>query len=134
MGKIIVALLFALILPAASFANDTMREGYWEITTSMVIPGMPMEMPATKIKHCYTKEDLKDQKSVITSDKNCTVTDVKQSGNKITWKMKCTGENAGTFIGETVYKGDAYDSAMTVQTQGQTMDMKVKGTRLGSCP
>ena len=135
MKKTVIVVLFALVLPAASFAADTMRDGYWELISTMDMPGMPMKMPPTAIKHCYTKEDMKDQKKTITTDKNCTVTDLKQSGNKVTWKMKCTGKNAGDFTGETVYKGgDAYDSTMKMQTQGRTMNMKVKAKRLGNCP
>jgi hypothetical protein len=134
MKKIVIAILFALALPATNFAADTMRDGYWELTSTMEMPGMPMKMAPTTIKHCYTKEDVKDQKKTISTDKNCTVTDLKQSGNKVTWKMKCTGKNAGVFSGETVYKGDAYDSTMKMESQGQTMNMKVKANRLGDCP
>lgn len=134
MKKFIVAIMFALAVPAAGFAADIMRDGYWEIISTMEMPGMPMKMAPTKIKHCYSKEDVKDQKKTISTDKNCTVTDLKQSGNKVTWKMKCTGQNAGTFSGETVYKVDAYDSTMKMQTQGHTMNMKVKAKRLGNCP
>jgi hypothetical protein len=126
--------MFTLALPATIFAADSMRDGYWELVTTMEMPGMPMKMAPTKIKHCYTKEDVKDQKKTISTDKNCTVTDLKQSGNKVTWSMKCTGKNAGVFSGETVYKGDAYDSTMKMQTQGQTMNMKVNAKRLGVCP
>jgi hypothetical protein len=134
MKKIVITVLFALALPATSFAADTMRDGYWELTSTMEMPGMPMTMPPTTIKHCYTKEDVKDQKKTITTDKNCTVTDLKQSGNKVTWKMKCTGKNAGDFSGETVYTRDAYDSTMKMESQGRTMTMKVKAKRLGNCP
>ena len=134
MKKITIIILTTLVLPATIFAADTMREGYWELITTMEMPGMPMKMEPTRMKHCYTKEDVKDQKKTITTDKNCTVTDLKQSGNKVTWKMKCTGQNAGVFSGETVYKGDAYDSNMKMETQGQTMKMHVKAKRLGNCP
>src|ERR1035437_1685939 len=134
MKKIVIVILSALLLPNISFATDTMREGYWELITTMEMPGMPMKMAPTKMKHCYTKEDVKDQKKSISTDKNCTVTDLKQSGNKVTWKMKCTGQNAGVFSGETIFKGDAYDSTMKMQTQGQTMNMKVNAKRLGNCP
>jgi hypothetical protein len=134
MKKSIIVILSALVLSSTSFAADTMREGYWELITVMDMPGMPVKMAPTKVKHCYTKEDVKDQKKTISTDKNCTVTDLKQTGNKVTWKMKCTGKNAGTFSGETVYKGDAYDSTMKMQSQGQTMNMKVTAKRLGACP
>ena len=134
MKKIAIAVLSTLVLPATIFAAETMREGYWELITTTEMPGMPMEIPPTKIKHCYTKEDVKDQRKTISTDKNCTITDFKQSGNKISWKMKCTGENSGVFSGETIFKTDAYDSTMKMQTQGQTMNMKVKAKRLGNCP
>jgi hypothetical protein len=134
MRKIALVILFALVLPAACFAADTMRAGYWELVTTMDMPGMPVKIPPTKIKHCYSKEDVKDQKKTITTDKNCTVTDLKQSGNKVTWQMKCTGKNAGTFSGETIFKGDAYDSNMKMQSQGQSMSMKVNAKRIGECP
>jgi len=134
MKRIVLAVLSTLTLPVASFAADSMREGQWELITTMEIPGMPMEMPPTRIKHCYSKEDVKDQKKTITTDKNCTVTDLKQSGNKVTWKMKCTGQNPGVFSGETVFKTDAYDSTMKMQTEGHSMNMKIKAKRLGNCP
>ena len=134
MKKVVIVILFALALPVTSFAADMMRDGYWELISTMEMPGMPMKMAPTTIKHRYTREDVKDQKKTISTDKNCTVTDLKQSGNKVTWKMKCTGQNAGDFSGETVYKRDAYDSTMKMQTQGQTMNMKIKAKRLGDCP
>jgi len=134
MKKMVTVILFALVFPGISISADTMHDGYWEMTTTMEMPGMPMQMPPTTSQHCYTKEDVKDPKRTISTDKNCTITEFKQSGNKIAWKMKCTGEKAGDFSGETVYKGDAYDSTMKMQTQGHTMNMKVKAKRLGNCP
>jgi hypothetical protein len=134
MKNIAIAILSTLALSSTSFAADTMRDGQWELVTTMEMPGMPMQIPPTKVKHCYTKEDVKDQKKTISTDKNCTVTDIKQSGNKVTWKMKCTGQNAGDFSGETVYKRDAYDSTMKMVTQGATMNMKINAKRLGNCP
>ena len=134
MKRIVIAILSTLVLPTAGFAGETMREGFWELVTTMEIPGMPMKMAPTKMTHCYSKEDVKDRKKAITTDKNCTVTDMKVSGDKITWKMVCTGKRAGVFSGETVYRGDAYDSTMKMQTQGQTMNMNVKAKRLGDCP
>jgi len=134
MKQIVIAILSVFALSVTCFAADTMRDGYWELITTMEMPGMPMAMPPTTIKHCYTKEDVKDQKKTITTDKNCTVTDLKQAGNKVTWKMKCTGKNGGVFSGETIYKTDAYDSTMQMESQGQAMNMKVKAKRLGACP
>jgi hypothetical protein len=132
-----LAVVLSVLLPAAVFAAEGIRPGMWEITTTMDMPGMPMKMPPTTIRHCYTAEEVKDQKKVISSDKDCTVTDVKSSGNKVTWKMKCTGQNPGTFSGETVFSGDSYVSTMKMESQGgagTSVNMKVQGKRVGNCP
>lgn len=135
--KHVLAVLVLVSLPSAIPAADGIREGLWEITSKMEMPGMPMAMPSTTVRHCYTKEDVKDQKKVINRDKNCTVTDLKSSGNKVSWKMTCTGKNAGKFSGETVFTGDSYDSVMNMQSdagKGRSMTMKAKGKRVGNCP
>ncbi|MDD2335457.1 MAG: DUF3617 family protein [Geobacteraceae bacterium] len=133
MKKSIIAVLVLLLVPAVSFAAKTMQEGLWEITTQMEMPGMPMKMSPTVMQHCYTKSDVSDQKKIISSDKNCSVTDLKTSANKVTWKMKCTGENAATMTGSTVFGTDSYTSVMQMNSHGQNMTMKVKGKRLGNC-
>ena len=135
--KLVFAIAALVSLPTAVLAGNGIRPGMWEVTSKMEMPGMPMAMPATTVKHCYTKEDVKDQKKVISRDKNCTMTDFKASGNKVNWKMKCTGKGAGTFSGETVFSGDSYDSVMKMQAdaaKGHQMTMKVKGKRVGNCP
>ena len=133
MRKAIFTALALLLVPAVTLAADTIREGLWEVTTQMEMPGMPMKMPATVMKHCYTKNDVSDQKKIISRDKNCVVTDLKTSSNKVSWKMKCTGENAATMTGETVFGNDSYTSVMKMNSHGQKMTMKVKGKRLGTC-
>ena len=120
-------------LPVAH-AADMMKDGLWEITSQTEMPGMPVKIPPSTIKHCYSKDDVKDQKKVIAREKNCTITDYKMVGNKVTWAMKCTGQNAGTFSGETVFGIDSYNSTMKMKSQGQNMTMKVKGKRVGNCP
>jgi len=135
--KHILTVFVLVSLPTTILAVDGMRDGMWEITSKMEMPGMPMEMPPTTVKHCYTKEEVKDQKNVINKDKDCTVTDFKKSGNKVSWKMRCTGKNAGTFSGETVFSGDSYESVMNMQSdagKGKSMTMKVIGKRVGNCP
>jgi hypothetical protein len=131
--KVLFAALAVLLVPAVSLAAEAMRDGLWEVTTQMEMPGMPMKMPPTVMKHCYTKSDVADQKKIISRDKNCTVTDLKTSANKVSWKMKCTGEHAATMTGETVFGSDSYASVMKMKSQGQDMTMKIKGKRLGNC-
>lgn len=134
-----VVVLAAVAVVALScsnvFAANEMREGKWEITSSVDMPGMPVKMKPTVVIHCYTKEDVKDEKKVVANkNRDCTVTDMKKSGNKVNWKMKCTGKSKGTFSGETIFGKDFYESTMNMQSEGRSMTTKSKAKRIGDCP
>lgn len=134
--KRIAGILAAVLLWGVSGASaaETMREGLWEIRSQTEMPGMPMKLPASTIRHCYTKEDVKDQKRMVNTDKNCKMTEYKVTGNKATWAMVCTGEQSGTFSGVTIFSKDAYTSTMKMKSQGYSMTMRVQAKRIGECP
>jgi len=130
------AVIGVLLFPATLFAAPSpMQEGLWEINTTMKMRGMSYEMPPTKVTHCYTKEELNDNKKVVPQQKgDCKVTDMKYSGNKMTWKMVCTGKNKSKGEGEMVFKGaTAYEGSMKMETQGMLMTSKYKAKRIGDC-
>lgn len=127
----------ALSTPAAQTPQSPMRPGRWEITTHMEMPGMPMTMPPQKIVQCITREQLEKGEAVpgAADEKNpCKMTNYKVSGNKITWNMACTGEQAMSGTGEIVVDGDTYTGTMkmTMDQQG-TMTMKYTAKRIGDC-
>jgi hypothetical protein len=129
-------LLGAVMMPAAAMAaGTTMKEGLWEITTTMEMPGMPYQLPPTTYSHCYTKEDLKDEKQALPKQQgDCKVTDMKRHGSKVTWKVVCTGENKGTGEGEIVFQGDtAYDGSMKFDMEQMKMTSRYKARRVGEC-
>ncbi len=133
MRKSVITLLCVMALPAVSSAAN-MREGLWEIQSQVDMPGMPVKVKPTVVRHCYTKEDVKDQKKVIASDNSCKVTQMKSSGNKVNWTMKCTAPNAATMTGETVFGTDSYSSVMHMNSAGHSMTTRVKAKRVGNCP
>jgi hypothetical protein len=85
---VLAAVAFVALSCISVFAASEMREGMWEITSSIDMPGMPVKVPPTVVRHCYTKEDVQDQKKVVANkNTDCTVTDMKKSGSKVTWKV-----------------------------------------------
>ena len=84
----------ALFLPSL-FAVAEGTDEQWEITTKMEMKGMPMAMPAMTNQTCLPKNRKSDE-DLVPKDKNsdCKMSDVKHSGNKMTFKMACTGKNA----------------------------------------
>jgi hypothetical protein len=123
-------------MPAAAMAAEAaMKEGLWEITSTMEMPGMPFQPPPATYRHCYTKEELKDEKQALPKQQgDCKVTDMKRNGSRITWKVLCTGENKGTGEGEIIFRGDtAYDGSMNFDMQEMKMTSRYKARRLGEC-
>ena len=87
--KTILALLGALLLPLPFAVAHAANDGeLWEVTTHMNIPGMPAGMGGQKQQVCTEKGD---NKKVMQGKKNekCKVTDLKESGNKVTMTMQC---------------------------------------------
>ena len=132
-----IMLCVALFAPAVAFAaGATMKEGLWEITSTMEMPGMPFQPPPSTYSHCYTREDLKDDAQVVPRQQgDCRVTDMKRAGARVTWKVVCTGDNKGTGTGEILFKGDsAYEGSMKFVMQEMSMTSHYTARRVGACP
>jgi Protein of unknown function (DUF3617) len=131
------AILFcAVMMPALAIAAGTpMKEGLWEITSTMEMPGMPYQPPPTTFRHCYTREDLRDEKQVLPKQQgDCKVADMKRNGSRIAWKVTCTGEHKGTGEGEIIFRGDtAYEGSMKFAMDEMKMTSRYKARRIGAC-
>ena len=64
---------------------------------------------------------------------NCTISDHKVTGNKVSWKMACTGAEPMTGSAEITYTDDTSVGTMTMNRAGQAMTVKYTGKRLGDC-
>lgn len=108
---------------------------WWEVTMKMDMPGMPPEMagmmPAQKNKICMTTGD--EKQPVAQPDKNsqCKMSDLKQSGNTMTFKMACTGKDPMTGSGEITRTANSFSQKINVQSGDGDMTMVSNGKRLG---
>lgn len=125
----LLGILFSLATAAVAAPGE-----YWEYTMKMEMAGMPMAMPATTNKVCVAKGQEQDPRS--TAEKDCTVTDVKTTGNKTTWRMQCTrkGETI-TGVGEMTGTPDNSEGKMRITgtMDGEKIDMTqtYKNRRIG---
>ena len=134
MKKAVIAIVVFAAGISASLLAQPRRDGKWEVKTDMEMPGMPMKIPTVTTTQCITPAEANDpQKAVPQAKKDCTVSDYKTDGNKVTWSMVCTGKGAMTATGEIIYAGDTYTGTMKMDTSGQAMTMKYSGKRLGDC-
>ena len=124
----VVSLAALLALSTAVLAQSPRRDGRWEVTMQMEMPGMPGGMPPFTSETCVTKEQADDPQRAVPQQpgrggqSDCKTEDYKMTGNKVTWAMKCTTPQPMTGTGEMVYTDNAYTGVM-----------KMTGKRLGDC-
>ena len=128
----------ALLAGAFSMGAYAAPGEYWEVTTKMEMAGMPFSMPATTVKVCIGKGHETDPRQAA-PNKDCEVMDVKNSGKKTAWKVRCNHDgDVMNGSGENTVTSDGYEGAMhlTGSSHGRNMDMTqtYSGKRIGgSC-
>jgi uncharacterized protein DUF3617 len=114
-----------------------MREGNWEVTMKMNMPGMGMDLPPMKQTQCVTAAMIKDpQKAMPTGpgQGDCKVTNYKLTGSTATYTMACK-EPPMTAEGVMRYSGtDAYTGTLKIDMGGQPMTIEYDSKRIGDCP
>lgn len=118
--------------PAAAMKGVNMKEGKWEITSTVEMKGMPAGMmPPQTFTTCLKQTDYVPKNA---DQKDCTMKDVNVSGNTVIWEVVCK-ESSGK--GTITYAGDTYDGMMemTVKEGGKDTHMKMtmKGKHIGPC-
>ena len=105
----------------------------WEVSATMEMPGVVM--PAHTSKVCMKKGKVQDPNNAVPKNRNqdCKMIDVKMSGNKSSWKMKCGGENPMTGDGEITFGHGTYSGKMNMHSEGGDMTMAYTGKRIGTC-
>ncbi|MCX5870081.1 MAG: DUF3617 domain-containing protein [Deltaproteobacteria bacterium] len=132
LGVIVLSLLTHLTAPV--FAAETTGE-WWEVNQKMEMPGMPdfaAMMPGNApTKVCIAPgQDSQPFKSKE-KDKDCTISDVKKSGNAVTFTMKCTGEHPMTGTGEITSTPTSFSQKIKIHSQDGDMMMVTNGKRIG---
>ena len=129
-------LLSSIPVPAADTppAAATKETGdLWEVTSQMSMEGVPMALPAQKLKVCAPKE-WKEPPGGMDERQKCKNSDFKVEGPKATWKTTCAGPPAMTGEGEITRDGaDAYTGAIKFSSEEGSMTIKLSGKRLGPC-
>jgi len=119
-----------LAVPAIAATGE-----WWEVTVKMEMPGMPAGMvgmmPAQTSKICMIKGQEKEPVKSKETDKDCTISDLKQSSTAATFNMKCTGKNPMTGNAELAYTPNSFNQKMKMQSKDGNMTMVSNGKRIG---
>jgi hypothetical protein len=126
--------VWLICICSAAFAGSgpDFREGQWEITVEVEMPGMGMKLPPNSYKQCMTKNTPVPIK--YAPGQTCEMKDMKTKGNTMTWNLKCTNQG-GTMTGrgEVTYQKESMQGTMSMEGQGMQMNSKISGRRIGPC-
>ncbi|MCP4720220.1 MAG: DUF3617 family protein [Desulfobacteraceae bacterium] len=133
MSCILICTIF--LLSAVSWAID-FNPGKYEIITKVEMPGMPLTVPPQTTIECMTEQDLIIKNDIPNQD--CEIKDVKEVGNTIFWKMKCTQEGQTMeSSGRIDYAGNSFKGTiimnMGTQAGNMTATTTIEGKRIGKC-
>ena len=130
-GCLILGMLFIFV--SVSFAGSLVKEGLWEITSKMEIPGMPVPMPPITYRQCMTNQNPVPNQSQ--SGQECRMKNVKTKGNTVSWEMVCDSQQGEVkSSGKITYKNDRFNGVVMMDMPGQgQMKMTMTGRRIGKC-
>lgn len=132
--KLFVLIAATCFTASLSASENPAREGKWQVTTAMEMPGIPVKIPPMTVTVCITKEDLKSpEKSLPKQQGDCKFTDYAIDGNTVSWAMKCEGKTKGSGKGSITYSETSYTGGMEMNMDGQSMKARYTGKRLGDC-
>jgi hypothetical protein len=162
--KLVVAALLAAVCAgcAGARADDAIKPGKWQYTTTMQMPNMPQLPPGVKLPpnvqmqngrggmtvtttQCITAADpssaaLKGTHVAERAGANCTTDHMDRSGGTASWAMTCATPEGGTMHieGTAHYDGDQMEADVhntMTSAQGQSFETSVHATGqyLGPC-
>lgn len=124
----LAAPLLGLLLAAPAAAAE--KGAWWEMTTEMEMAGMPYAMPPTTFRLCQPEGDWR-RPPEGKQDENCTVKDVRTSGNTMRWKVSCAGEEPMEGEGELTRTADTLAGRTRIKSRQGEMNLKMKGRKVG---
>jgi hypothetical protein len=135
---IVLSIIVSFAFTTVAFAE--IKEGLWEIKTSVEMKGMSMKMPATTARTCISKNDMvpKPPARERGQEQDCKVKEQKISGDTVTYALECTDKGGMTMeiSGKMTYTGDAMEGDSTMIMKGSMpmeMSTKMSGKYIGPC-
>lgn len=123
-----VSLVFMILAPVRAQDPPGIL---WNMTSQMVMEGMPFSPPPTKLKLCTPRVWTRPPPG---GDQSCVNSNFQRVGNKVTWTMQCSGDMPMTGSGEITFEGtDSYTGAITATAEGMTVTINLSGTKAGTC-
>ncbi len=141
-----IFLTVVFLMPPPLFAGEhvNMKSGFWELSVTLEMDGQ-VASPSNTLNHCYTNEYIQNEimtlpyTSMPRDKDNCTETDLYRSGDTITWRQECRGDEPMRGNGRITYQVISFNAVIEnnfVAPEGKVILLisRIKGRRIGDCP
>jgi len=135
MSKKISILLFVVSIFLFSCniqQGPNMKEGLWEITMLMEVPGMPVQMSPQTYTQCLTQKEAVPQREEPSQGCKIVKQDIK--GDTVSWVVECkTSEGTAVSDGRITYKGDTFEGVIQMTQGDMKATQRLSGRWIGKC-
>jgi len=143
-GGLLLTIVLASTLSAASRAADEIKAGKWEFTTQMQLPGAAAQSPPGVQASAggnapMIRTSCIDAANPIPAEGQCKLDRVDRQGGVVTWAMTCnTPRGPILSAGSGRYAGDTMEATLTARVpgpNGQPVDTpgRITGHYLAPC-
>jgi uncharacterized protein DUF3617 len=142
----IVSVLFASTLTVTLLAQvPTLKPGQYDLVSQFAMPGRPGGMPAQKMGHCYTPQELRDLgNSLVNRDpkQKCKVQDSKVAGSTLTYTTECLDPDGSkqTLSGQVNFTSqESFHAVVNMKSSAKGtpfadgVTITIDGKRTGDC-
>jgi hypothetical protein len=109
-----------------------MKEGLWEVTIRMEVPGMPVQMSPQTYTQCLTQKEVVPQREEPAQ--GCKTVKQEIKGDTVSWVVECkTNEGTAVSDGRITYKGDTFAGVIQMTQGGMKATQQLSGRWIGKC-
>lgn len=128
-ARLVTTTAILLACTAAAVGAQTVPGERWQHKMTMKMGGMSMPMPGGEV--CAPVGQAAQE--LAKPDKDCKLSNVKQSGNRFSADVKCTGKEPMEGTMEMTTGPDLMTGKMTIRSEDGEMTMVTESRKLGAC-
>lgn len=127
--RFVTTAMIVIACGSAAAAGATVPGERWQHKMSMQMGGMTMAMPGGEV--CAPVGQAAQE--LAKPDKNCKLSNVRQSGNRFSADVKCTGKEPMEGTMEMTTGPDFMTGKMSIRSDDGEMTMVTESRKLGAC-
>jgi hypothetical protein len=130
-------LMATVIAMPGAWAQTDLQEGLWEISVNMELGGQPASEKPLVMRQCIAQQSAQELMSKLAGAGTCSTTDLRQEGNRATWKVACSSPVELAASGSADFQSESFEGSMNGRIAAGNQQLGFSQTfrarRVGAC-